>query len=130
MRFSEFGVGPGKVEALRERIGRLGVDLSKVDEKFIRGGGKGGQKINKTANCVQLSYEPMSLVVRCQRDRRRSVNRFLALRQLVDEIEFRVSPATSERGRRIEKIRATKAKARKRSRAGEEPESEVMDGGL
>ncbi len=122
MNISDFGVAPGKVAELTARAARLGIDLAKVQERFIRGGGKGGQKINKTANCVQLSYEPMSIVVRCQRDRKRSVNRFLALRQLVEEVEYRVSPATSERGRRIAKIRAAKARSARRSRAVAEEE--------
>ena len=36
-----------------------------------------------------------SLLVRCQQDRRRSVNRFLALRELVDQTEIKMSPGVS-----------------------------------
>lgn len=111
MNFPELSdITPAKVSALRERIARLGVDLRLVEERFVRGGGKGGQKINKTANAVQLNYPPLGLVVRCQRERKRSVNRFLALRELVDEIEVRVSPETSERLKEMERIRRRKAR--------------------
>lgn len=110
-----FDVSPEKVEQLRERIARLGVDLRLVTESFSRGGGKGGQKINKTANCVRLDYPPLGLSVRVQRERRRTLNRFLALRELVDQIEMKLSPGTSERLAQWERIR--KRKARKRQRA-------------
>jgi protein subunit release factor B len=112
-----FDVRPEKVDALKARIARLGVDVSKIDEQFIRGGGRGGQKINKTANCVQLVYPPLGLRVRCQADRRRSVNRFLALRELVDRIEMKVSPGTSERLKTIGRIRRAKDRARRRAAA-------------
>jgi protein subunit release factor B len=97
---------PAKLQELRDRIARLGIDLARVEERFVKGGGKGGSKINKTSSCVTLSYQ--GIRVRCQRDRRRSINRFLALRDLVDRIEVRDSPATSERLREIERIRERK----------------------
>jgi protein subunit release factor B len=105
-------ITPAKAAALRERIARLKVDLRLVDEQFTRGGGKGGQKINKTSNAVLLRYAPLGLVVRCQRERKRSLNRFLALRELIDEIEVRISPETSERLAEIERIRRRKARGR------------------
>ena len=72
-----------KLKDLKQRLERLGIDLSRVEEQFTKGGGPGGQKINKTANCVVLTYPPLELQVRCQRERQRSVNRFIALRELV-----------------------------------------------
>lgn len=114
MNFGDFGVSDGKVDALRAKIARLAIPLATVEETFVRGGGRGGQKINKTSNCVMLRYAPLELVVRCQEDRRRSVNRFLALRRLVDEIEFRIAPQTSSRQQRIDKIRSRKARTRRR----------------
>lgn len=111
MNFPELSdITPAKMEALKARIARLGLDLRLVEESFVRGGGKGGQKINKTANAVMLKYPPLGLVVRCQRERKRSVNRFLALRELVDEIELRISPETSERLREIERLRRKKSR--------------------
>lgn len=105
-----------KLAALQERIARLKVDLSQVEESFTRGGGKGGQKINKTSNAVVLRYAPLDLVVKCQRERQRSLNRFLALRELVDRIEMRLSPSTSLRLNEQDRVR--KQKDRQRRRAG------------
>jgi protein subunit release factor B len=118
MNFTEFSeITPAKVAALKARIARLGIDLRLMEESFVKGGGKGGQKINKTANCVLLKYPPLSLIVRCQRERKRSLNRFLALREMVDEIELKISPATSERLKTIARLRKKKAR-RRRSPSG------------
>lgn len=117
-----FDVSPGKVQTLLERIHRLKIRPELIEEHFIRGGGKGGQKINKTTNCVQLSYPPLGLVVRNQEDRRRTVNRFLALRELVDQIEMRVSPETSERLQEIERLRRRKSARDARARHKYHPE--------
>ena len=123
MNFPELSdITPAKVAGLKARIARLGVDLRLVDEQFIRGGGSGGQKINKTSNAVLLRYPPLGLVVRCQRERKRSLNRFLALRELVDEIELRISPETSRRLKEISRIRKKKARGRRRG-AGSRPPS-------
>ncbi len=80
-------VTPAKLDALRARIARLGIDLPAIQEKFVKGGGKGGQKINKTSNAVVLSY--LGFVVKVQWERSRELNRFLALRELVDRVEGR-----------------------------------------
>jgi peptide chain release factor len=114
----DFPVTPQKREALRLRIQQLGIDLSKVEESFARGGGKGGQKINKTSNAVVLRYGPLGLVVKCQRERQRSLNRFLALRELVDRVEMAVSPGTSGRLAEQERRRRQKDRRRRRSGAG------------
>lgn len=116
MRFDEnISISPQKLHSLRERISRLNIDLAQVEESFVKGGGKGGQKINKTANAVVLRYEVLGLVVKCQRERERSLNRFLALRELVDQIEMIRSPETSERLAERNRLRRQKDRRRRRS---------------
>jgi len=107
-------VTPKKKAELLERIERLQIDLAQVEEQFVRGSGPGGQKINKTASTVVLRYPPFNLVVRCSRERSQAVNRFLALRELLDQIELRVSPETSERLKERDRIRRRKSKHRRR----------------
>ncbi|MBI2789851.1 MAG: peptide chain release factor-like protein [Elusimicrobia bacterium] len=120
MRLNEdFGVAPGKLEELKARILRLRIDLRLVSESFSRGGGKGGQKVNKTSNRVQLCYPPLDVRVACQRERKRSLNRFLALRELVDRIEMKISPETSERLAEFRRLR--KRKSGKHARTGDSP---------
>ncbi|OGS07473.1 MAG: hypothetical protein A2270_09405 [Elusimicrobia bacterium RIFOXYA12_FULL_51_18] len=116
MHFTEFSaITRQKVDALKDRIARLGIDLGLIEEQFIKGRGKGGQKINKTANAVLLKYPPLGLIVRCQRERQRSLNRFLALREMTDEIELRISPETSERLKEIARLRKKKSARRHKS---------------
>ena len=115
MNFNDFSaINPQKVADLKAKITRLEINLALVEENFIRGSGHGGQKINKTSNTVQLKYPPLGLIVRCQRERQRSLNRFIALRELADQIEMKISPSTSDRLKEFEKLRKRKAsRARK-----------------
>lgn len=109
-------VTPAKLDDLRARIARLGISMPSVDEQAVKGGGPGGQKVNKTSSGVLLRYELNGelLVVKWTRERSRSLNRFLALRELVDEVEARISPETSARVREIAKIRKQKDRRRRR----------------
>ena len=118
---SDAPVTAAKGDALRARILRLGIDLVRVEETAIRSGGPGGQKVNKTASGVRLHY-PLgeeTVIVKWTRERSHALNRFLALRALVDEIEVRVSPATSERLRERARIRRRKGRSRRRATDGE-----------
>lgn len=116
MRLNEdFGVAPAKLEELKARLLRLKVDAALIEETFSRGGGKGGQKVNKTSNRVQLAYPPLDVRVACQRDRKRSLNRFLALRELADRIEMMISPETSLRLREMDRVRRRKSRSRART---------------
>ncbi|MFC1705550.1 peptide chain release factor family protein [Planctomycetota bacterium] len=117
MRFpSDSPVRRAKLDDLKARIERLNIDLEAIEERFIRASGPGGQKVNKTSAGVQLRYPQLGIVVKWTRERSRAVNRFLALRELVDEIELRLSPETSKRLREHERLRKQKARRRRRSK--------------
>lgn len=103
-----------KLDLLRARIQRLRVDLDAVEEQFIRAGGPGGQKTNKTSSGVRLAYPPLALQVKWTRERSRALNRFLALRELVDEIELRISPETSMRLQEQRRVRKQKDRRSRR----------------
>ncbi len=103
--------------ALEERMTKLGVRESDLVENFILGAGSGGQKLNKTSSCVQLRHIPSGLEVKCQRERSRELNRFLARRELCDRIEERILGQKSARQQEVEKIRRQK---RRRSRRQKE----------
>ena len=111
-----FAVSPEKEEALRLRMERLGIRDQDIIEKFIRSGGKGGQKVNKTSTCVYLKHIPTGIEVKCQKERSQSLNRFLARRILADKIEKVILGKLSEEEQRIEKIRRQKRKRSKRAK--------------
>ncbi len=112
-----FPVSADKEYSLLLRMQGLGIREEDIDERFIRGSGSGGQKINKTSSCVQLLHRPSGLEVRCQRERSQALNRFIARRMLCDKIEARLLGAASKQEQAHEKIRRQK---RRRTRRGKE----------
>ncbi|MFW6130982.1 MAG: peptide chain release factor family protein [Candidatus Aminicenantaceae bacterium] len=95
---------------------KLGIYEKDIEEKFILGSGKGGQKVNKTSNCVYLKHIPTNIEVKCQKERSQAMNRFIARRILVDRIEAMIEGKKSEEKKRIEKIRRQKRKRSKRAK--------------
>ena len=106
-----------KKQALEARMTKLGVRESDLVEKFILGAGKGGQKLNKTSSCVYLCHTPSGIEVKCQRERSRELNRFLARRELCDRVEAKITGIKTARQQATEKIRRQK---RRRSRRQKE----------
>jgi protein subunit release factor B len=76
-----------------EKLAALGVRASEVEEKFVRGSGPGGQKINKTSSTVWLRHGPTGIEVRCQRERSQTANRAVAWAELVAKLEARIRVA-------------------------------------
>ncbi len=72
-----------------ERLAALGTRTADVDERFVRGTGPGGQKINKTSSTVWLRHRPTGIEVRCQRERSQAANRETAWRELCEKLETR-----------------------------------------
>jgi protein subunit release factor B len=110
---------PLQIEAdVRQRLGALGVAPGDVEERFVRGTGPGGQKINKTASTVWLQHRPTGVVVRCQAERSQAMNRARAWAELADKLEHRAQAAgeaaqaarEAERRRTRQKSRAQKAR--------------------
>lgn len=52
---------------------------SDLDIQMIRGSGSGGQKRNKTSNCILLKHKPSGIIVRCESERSLTQNRASAL---------------------------------------------------
>jgi len=109
-------VSPEKLETLSRRMEALGVTEADLLEKFVRGSGSGGQKINKTSNCVFLKHLPSGVAIKCQMDRSRELNRFLARRELCDALEQIRDGKTSAKTQAIEKMRRQKRRRSRRSK--------------
>jgi protein subunit release factor B len=111
-----FGVRPEKQEALRKKMESLGIAEADILEKFIHGGGPGGQKINKASSCVYLKHLPTGIEVKCQTSRSQLLNRFLARRILAEKIENKILGKQAEEEQRIEKIRRQKRRRSRRAK--------------
>lgn len=126
---------PDIVEApLRARFVSLGVRPEEVEERFVRGAGAGGQKINKTSSTVALRHRPTGVEVRIQDERSQSQNRAAAWLALAEKLERRAAAATSaaraaselarrqkrqkSRGQKVRMIQAKKHRAKIKSTRG------------
>ena len=121
-------------ESIQSRLRALGVSEADVEEKFIRGSGPGGQKINKTSSTVWLRHGPTGIEVRCQAERSQAANRERAWAELCGRLEARAREARDaaqqlrERSRRqtrqkshgqkVRMIETKKHRARSKARRG------------
>jgi len=105
-----------KWEKLQQRMEKLKLLESDLKELFIRGSGKGGQKVNKTSSCVQLNHAPSHVEIRCQKTRSQADNRYWARRELCERIEEQVLGEKSAKKQAAEKIRRQKRRRSRRAK--------------
>eukprot|EP01114_Cavostelium_apophysatum_P012064 TRINITY_DN2675_c0_g1_i2.p1 TRINITY_DN2675_c0_g1~~TRINITY_DN2675_c0_g1_i2.p1 ORF type:complete len:183 (+),score=36.70 TRINITY_DN2675_c0_g1_i2:111-659(+) len=86
-----------------------------LEEKFITGWGKGGQKVNKTANCVFLRHLPTGITVKNHETRHLNQNRQLARKTLISKLDEAINGEQSKKQQEIAKIRKQKQKQRSRA---------------
>ena len=101
-----------------ERLAAVGARAEDVEERFVRGSGPGGQKINKTSSTVWLRHGPSGVEVRCQAERSQAANRERAWDELCGKLETRErerlaaaqQAREAERRRKRPKTRAQKVR--------------------
>jgi len=113
---TSFPPSPDKLSQLEQRMKALEVRESDLEEMFVRSGGAGGQKVNKSSSCVMLLHRPTGLRVKCQTTRHQALNRFLARRLLLDKIERMQKGFLESERSRLAKIRRQKRKRSRRTK--------------
>ena len=93
---------------LRARFAALGVKPGDVEERFVRGSGAGGQKINKTSSTVSLQHRLTGVEVRCQKERSQTLNRLVAWTELAEKLEWRKAEAANRAQAARELVRRQK----------------------
>ena len=117
-----------------ERLTRLNIRPEEIDERFVRGAGPGGQKINKTSSTVWLRHGPTATEVRCQAERSQAANRENACEELSNKLEAQLQAknAVAQQAKEAERrrtrpktpaqklrmIETKKIRARRKSRRG------------
>ncbi|ETW09186.1 hypothetical protein H310_01612 [Aphanomyces invadans] len=92
------------------------IDENDLEEKFVKGGGNGGQKINKVRNSVFLKHIPTGLFVQCQKTRSLDDNRRVARKLLHTKLDDFVNGTASTRNAKIQLAQKKKAKKKAKSR--------------
>lgn len=105
-----------KIAALEKRMSDIGIKKEDIEEKFIKSSGRGGQKMNKTSSAVFLKHKTTQLSVKCGETRSRHLNRFLALRRLVDMIERAMIGKNSGEIEMIDKIKKQKQRRKAKTK--------------
>lgn len=104
-----------KTEKLEKWMEDLSIKEDDLIEKFILGSGSGGQKINKTSSCVYLKHIPTGIEIKCQQERSRELNRYVARKELCTRIEEIYHKEVSKKVQAREKIRRQKKRRSRRS---------------
>ena len=92
-------------EELLLRMRRAKIYERDLIERFIRGSGPGGQKVNKTSSCVQLRHIISGIDVKCQESRSLMANRIQARNLMCSILEDRERKQKEQRKSELEKIR-------------------------
>lgn len=98
---------------IENRLAALGWSGADVEERFVRGSGAGGQKINKTSSSVALLHRPTGIAVRCQRERSQATNRELAWLELCEKLEAR---RRAEKAALVDERELARRRTRQKSR--------------
>lgn len=115
---------------------RLVLCENELKECFVKGSGKGGQKINKVRNNVQLTHLPTGLHLSCQKTRSLEDNRRIARKWMLSKLDNIMNGGNSKNNKQIaklqkqkrQKLRKTKLKYQKQvTDIAEEDETIPMD---
>ena len=107
-----------KQDDLKRRFLSLNIADSDLIIKAILGSGSGGQKQNKTHNCIYIKHIPSGIEVKCQKSRSQKLNEFLAKRLLCDKLEESIGIKT-KRVDKNEKIAKQKRRRKRRQQKGD-----------
>lgn len=122
-------MGPNekKLAALEQKLTDLGIHKKDLEEKFIKASGRGGQKVNKTSSAVFVRHRHTGLCVKVGKHRSRHLNRFLALRALVEKIAALRSGTDEKQQEHIKKIRKQKLRRKQKTRKKLASQKDITD---
>ena len=109
-----FGITERKRQELEKRMEKSNLLEKDIEEMFVRSGGAGGQKVNKSSTCVHLKHIPSGLAVKVQISRSQGLNRYYARKQMCELLENKLLGKESPEAKKLAKIRKQKDRRRRR----------------
>lgn len=97
-----------------KRFQKFILNASDVVERVSSGSGPGGQKVNKSENCVNLFHIPTGIWVKVHESRDLIINRNIAWKRLESKIDYHFNGEDSKIGRKIEKIKRRKSRKKRK----------------
>ncbi len=105
-----------KIIELENKMKELDINKADIEEKFIKASGRGGQKVNKSSSAVFLRHIPTQLTVKYGKTRSQHLNRYKALKMLIEKYEEFKFGKDSKESAKIKKIQKQKKKRKKRAK--------------
>ena len=102
-----------KLKGGKHRI-KFSIPERDIQEKFTKGFGPGGQKTNKSNNCVLLTHVPTGLQVKSHDNRLQQVNRKIARKYLIELLDQHINGDTSKIKMRDERKQRSKDRRERR----------------
>jgi protein subunit release factor B len=128
MASTNSGPSEKKQAALDQKLEKLGIRKTDLEEKFIKASGRGGQKVNKSSSAVFLRHKVTGLSVKVGKHRSLHLNRFLALRALAEKIQAlqsgRHSSDMSDSDRKIQKQKRRRRQKTRKKLAGKQKQED------
>ncbi|CAD8109791.1 unnamed protein product [Paramecium sonneborni] len=99
------------------KMNRKAIEIQQTDLewKYIKGGGPGGQAINKTSNCVQLTHRPTGIQIKCQKSRDLETNKNYAIKALKEKLDEQINGTNSLANIKGQKLQRQKQRRQRRS---------------
>jgi protein subunit release factor B len=95
---------------------KIELQESDLEFQFVKGSGPGGQKINKTSNCVLVKHIPTGTIVRCQQTRDVHANKGIALKILKEKLDDLINGNMSKNAKRGARDKKQKERRARKSK--------------
>ncbi len=116
---------------MRRFLSKFMISSQDVLISATSGWGPGGQSVNKTMNCVQMTHVPTGIQVKVHDSRDKLINEKIAFKRLTDKVDLHLNGENSKLSKKFEKMRKNKDRLRRKRIAREkdaesssEPESQ------